>query len=170
MASSMRGQNCTVYGTLVVTEEKGKNMESKSEKIIQQAKDIKQTKNLQYSDIMKEIRTENGVPVVSLTTLRRVLADGSEDHASRFNYEETLLPILDAIKRIDGSPDDAPSTEEIKALKMIIELQNEELARKDALAKRLIDRLDQKDEIIRQLLSDMKQKDSFIQQLTEKLL
>lgn len=145
-------------------------MVSKSEKIIQQAKDIKQTKNLQYSDIMKEIRTENGVPVVSLTTLRRVLADGSENRASRFNYEETLLPILDAIKRIDGGSDDAQPTEEIKALKMLIDLQNEELARKDALTKRLIDRLDQKDEIIKQFILDMKQKDSFIHQLTEKIL
>lgn len=145
-------------------------MVSKSEKIIQQAKDIKQTKNLQYSDIMKEIRTENGVPVVSLTTLRRVLADGSENRASRFNYEETLLPILDAIKRIDGGSDDAQPAEEIKALKMLIDLQNEELARKDALTKRLIDRLDQKDEIIKQFILDMKQKDSFIHQLTEKIL
>jgi len=166
----MHDQKRTVYGTFVVIEEQEKNMESKSEKLIQKAKDIKQTKKLQYSDIMKEIRTENGVPVVSLSTLRRVLADGSEDHASRFNYEETLLPILDAIKRIDGDPDEAPPAEEVNALKMIIELQNEELARKDAMVKRLIDRLDQKDEIIRQLLSDMKQKDTFIQQLTEKLL
>ena len=170
MASSMRGQNYTLDGTFVFTKEQEKIMVSKSEKIIQQAKDIKQTKNLQYSDIMKEIRTENGVPVVSLTTLKRVLADGSENRASRFNYEETLLPILDAIKRIDGDSDDAQPTEEIKALKMLIDLQNEELARKDALTKRLIDRLDQKDEIIKQFILDMKQKDSFIHQLTEKIL
>ena len=145
-------------------------MPTKSEKIIQQAKDIKQTKNLQLSDIMKEIKTENGVPVVSLSTLRRVFADGSEDRSSRFRYEETLVPIIEAIRRIDGSSDEPPQTDEINALRMLVDLQKEELARKNEMVQRLIDRLDQKDEIIRQFISDMKQKDRFIQQLTEKLL
>lgn len=145
-------------------------MPTKSEKLIQQAKDIKQTKKLQLSDIMKEIKTENGVPVVSLTTLRRVFADGSEDRSSRFNFEETLVPIIEAIRRIDGSSDEPPQTDEVKALKMLVDLQKEELDRKNEMVQRLIDRLDQKDEIIRQFISDMKQKDSFIQQLTEKLL
>lgn len=145
-------------------------MPTKSEKLIQQAKDIKQTKKLQLSDIMKEIKTENGVPVVSLSTLRRVFADGSEDRSSRFRYEETLVPIIEAIRRIDGSSDEPPQTDEIKALKMLVDLQKEELDRKNEMVQRLIDRLDQKDEIIRQLVYDMKQKDRFIQQLTEKLL
>lgn len=145
-------------------------MPTKSEKLIQQAKDIKQTKKLQLSDIMKEIKTENGVPVVSLSTLRRVFADGSEDRSSRFRYEETLVPIIEAIRRIDGSSDEPPQTDEINALRMLVDLQKEELDRKNEMVQRLIDRLDQKDEIIRQFISDMKQKDRFIQQLTEKLL
>lgn len=145
-------------------------MPTKSEKLIQQAKDIKQTKKLQLSDIMKEIKTENGVPVVSLSTLRRVFADGSEDRSSRFRYEETLVPIIEAIRRIDGSSDEPPQADEINALRMLVDLQKEELDRKNEMVQRLIDRLDQKDEIICQFISDMKQKDRFIQQLTEKLL
>ncbi len=94
--------------------------------------------------------TENGVPALSLSTLRRVFTCDAEQ-AKKFNYEETLIPILEAIKRIDGTADDSP-TEENKALRVIIDLQNKELDRKDALIKRLIDQLDQKDEIIKTLL------------------
>ena len=144
-------------------------MGTKSEELIRQAKEIKQAKKITYNDILEAMK-ENGVPAVCLSTLRRVFASDSEDRASSFNYEETLLPIMDAIKRIDGVTDDSSPAEEVKALRVVIELQREELDRKDVLIKRLIDRLDQKDEIIRQFISDMKQKDNFIQQLTEKCL
>lgn len=125
-------------------------MESNAKDIVQKVQEIKKSKNIKYQDIL-DAMTENGVPALSLSTLRRVFTCDSETQATRFNFEETLLPILDAIKRIDGTTDDSPA-EENKALRIIIDLQNKELDRKDALIKRLIDRLDQKDEIIKKLL------------------
>lgn len=121
-----------------------------STEIVKQVQTIKQEKRITYQEIL-DAMTENGVPVLSLSTLRRVFTCDAETQATRFNFEETLLPILDAIKRIDDTTDDSPA-EENKALRIIIDLQNKELDRKDALIKRLIDRLDQKDEIIKKLL------------------
>ena len=165
-------------------------METKSQLLIKQIKEIKQQKKTTYNEIMDAL-TENGVPVVSLTTLRRVCANGSESRASSFNYEETLLPVAEAVRQIGGSTDDSPHAEEIKALRSVISLQNEELDRileikdhlesnitfltnqvneKDSLIKRLIDRLDQKDEIIQQFITDMKQKDAIVNRLMENSL
>ena len=116
-----------------------------STEIVKQVQTIKQEKRITYQEIL-DAMTENGVPALSMSTLRRVFTCDAETQATRFNFEETLLPILDAIKRIDDTTDDSPA-EENKALRIIIDLQNKELDRKDALIKRLIDRLDQKDEI-----------------------
>ena len=118
--------------------------------IVKQVQDIKQSKKITYQQIL-DAMTENGVPALSLSTIRRVFTCDSEFRASRFNYEETLLPILDAIKRIDGVSDDSIE-EENKALKVIIDLQDKELKSKDETIIRLIERLDQKDEIIKKLL------------------
>ena len=126
----------------------------KSQALIRQIKDVKQKKKIPYQDIIDEL-TENGVPKISMTTLRRVCADGSEAKASSFSYEGTLIPIAEAIKRIGNEPDD------------IVKLLKSQIDEKDELINRLIDRLDQKDEIIRQLLTDMKQKDFIINNLLE---
>ena len=136
-------------------------METKSQALISQLKEIKQRKKISYNEIMQALPTENGVPAISKTTLQRVFADDSESRASRFNYEETLLPIADAISRIDGESNNPLQTD-------IILLLKEQIEEKDALIKRLIDRLDQKDDIIRQFLVDMKQKDAVIQNLLDK--
>jgi len=138
-------------------------METKSQALIRQLKDIKQRKKISYNEIMDALPTENGVPAISKTTLQRVFAEDSETRASRFNYEETLLPIAEAINRIDGGSDDILQSD-------IILLLKEQISEKDALISRLIDRLDQKDEIIRQFLTDMKQKDQIIHNLMEKYI
>jgi len=117
--------------------------------IVRQVQDIKQSKKITYQQIL-DAMTENGVPALSLSTLRRVMTCDSDKKACRFNYEETLLPIMEALKRIDGVDDDLQ--EEIKALRIIIKLQDDELTRKDELIERLISRLDQKDLIIEELL------------------
>ena len=163
-------------------------MELKSQELIRQIKDIKEKNKITYNQIMEEM-SENGSPTISLTTLRRVFANRSETRASSFNYEETLLPIARAMKRIDGSVDESPQGKEIQGLKAVLSVQNEELDRimeikdrldtnvsfltaqideKDKLIKRLIDRLDQKDDIIAQFIIDMKQKDEIIKKLIKK--
>lgn len=124
------------------------NMEQKAQSLIHQLKEIKDRKKITYNDIMNSLPQENGIPVVSFATVRRVFAKGSEFHANSFNYENTLLPISEAIKRIDGSMDNLPQSE-------IIMLLREQIEEKDDLIQRLIDRLDQKDEIIKQFLRIM---------------
>lgn len=118
-------------------------MESKA--LIKEIKEIKERKKITYSEIMEALPKENGIPVLSFATVRRVFAKDSEDRASSFNYEGTLLPISEAIKQINGSIDNLPPSE-------IILLLKEQIEEKDDLIQRLIDRLDQKDEIIRRLM------------------
>ena len=160
-------------------------MTTNSQELIKQLKEIKQSKQITYTAILGEL-TVNGAPSLSMTTLRRVFANGSENRASSFNYEETLMPIARAVRRLDGSYDDSPQAKEIEALKSLMSVQNEELDRvlelkehldasvkhlteqsneKDKLIKRLMDRLDQKDDIIQQFIVDLKQKDEIIKQL-----
>ena len=146
-----------------------------SQELITTLKEVKQKKRIPYNAILDELKV-NGVPCVSKTTLRRIFENGSELKASSFNYEETLLPVYNAVSRIAGLGV-SPEIREIESLKAALHLQTEELAKilelkeqlagnisfmktqiaeKDALIRRLIDRLDQKDEIIRQLLLDLK--------------
>ena len=158
---------------------------TKSQELIVKLKQTKKRKNITYNAILDEL-TVNGIPLLSMTTLRRVFATNSEHKASSFNYEETLLPISDALNRLAEADEDAPQKKEIEALNNMIRIQGDaidrmvlskeqliskvdayaqKLSEKDALITRLIDRLDQKDEIIRQFIKDMKQKDEIIEQL-----
>ena len=138
-------------------------MTTNSQELIRKIKEIKHEKKITYDAILQALPKENGVPVLSLTTIRRICANDSESRASSFNYEETLLPVLEALNTIIGDTEDSPQAKEIARLNLIIE-------GKDDLIARLIGRLDQKDEIIRQLLIDMRQKDEVIQCLMNKCL
>ena len=161
---------------------------TKSQELINQIKETKKRNNITYNAILDEL-TVNGAPLLSMTTLRRVFANDSELKASSFNYEATLLPIAEALKRLAGFQEDSPK--EVAALNNMIRIQAdaidrmiltkkqliekinsyaEKLSEKDALITRLIDRLDQKDEIIRQFIKDIKQKDAIIEKLMEKCL
>ena len=120
-------------------------METNAQTLIRQIKEIKERKKFTYNEIMEALPKENGIPVLSFATVRRVFANDSESRASSFNYESTLLPISEAIKKIEGSIDNLPQAD-------IILLLKEQIEEKDDLIRRLIDRLDQKDEIIRRLM------------------
>ena len=139
-------------------------MDSKSQEIIRRIKESKQKNKISCNEIMEALPKENGIPALSLTTLRRVLKDDSEARASSFNYEETLLPIAEAISRIEGTE----QTKDVNTITDGIGFLMEQISEKDALIKRLIDRLDQKDAIIHQFLIDMNQKDVILSQLMEK--
>ena len=143
-------------------------MDSKAQDIIRQIKESKQKNKITFAEIMEALPKENGIPALSLSTLRRVFASNSETKASSFNYEETLLPIAEAISHIEGSAEGPEQAEELEVLKNGISFLVEQISEKDALISRLIDRLDQKDEIIHQFLVDMRQKDAVILQLLEK--
>lgn len=139
---------------------------TRSQELIRQLKEIKRSNEITYPRIME--RMEKNGKFVSLTTLRRVFADNSESNADSFNYENTLLPIAEALLNVEDlpTPADSPHAKEIDALKSVIHVQNEEIARlhelKEHLESRItflleqIDkkdrRMDEKDEIIRKLM------------------
>ena len=139
---------------------------TKSQELIRQLKEIKAANEITYPRILDRME-KNGKPV-SLTTLRRVFADGSEANASTFSYENTLLPIAEVLLNVEDipTPIDSPYAKEIDGLKAVIHAQNEEIVRlheiKEHLDTRisfLIDqiekkdrRMDEKDEIIRRLM------------------
>ena len=139
---------------------------TRSQELIKQLKEIKTNNEITYPRILE--RMEKNGKFVSLTTLRRVFAEGSEKNAENFNYEHTLLPIAEALLNVEDlpTPADSPYAKEIDGLKAVIHVQNEEIVRlheiKEHLESRItflleqIDkkdrRMDEKDEIIRKLM------------------
>lgn len=139
---------------------------TKSQELIRQLKEAKERNEVTYPRLMDRIE-DNG-KFVSLTTLRRVFAAGSEDNASSFNYETTLLPIAEALLDVEDLPTntDSPYAKEIDGLKAVIHVQNEEIARlhemKEHLESRITflleqiekkdRRMDEKDDTIRKLM------------------
>ena len=138
-----------------------------AEQLIKQLKDIKARNEITYPRIME--RMEKNGKYVSLTTLRRVFADGSEKNANNFNYESTLLPIAEVLLEAGDvpTPISSPDAKQIDALKAVIHVQNEEIARlhdiKEHLENRIAflleqiekkdRRMDEKDEIIKKLMN-----------------
>lgn len=155
---------------------------TKSQELIKQLKEIKEANEITYPRIME--RMERNGKVVSLTTLRRVFAVGSEENASNFNYESTLLPIAEALLSVEDlpTPADSPFAKEIDGLKAVIHCQNEEIARlhemKEHLENRITflleqiekkdGRMDRKDRIIDERDTIIREKDETIRQLMDK--
>ena len=136
-----------------------------AQELIRQLKEAKARREYTYPRIMEHME-KNG-RFVSLTTLRRVFADGSEMSADSFSYENTLMPIAEVLLDAEDVPtEDGPWAKEIDSLKAVIHVQNEELARLHELKEHLESRItflleqiekkdrrmDEKDEIIRQLM------------------
>lgn len=139
---------------------------TRAQELIKQLKEIKAKDEITYPRLLD--RMEANGKVVSLTTLRRVFAEGSELNADAFNYETTLMPIAEVLLNAEDVPTPAenPYAAEIDGLKAVIHLQNEEIARlhdmKEHLEERIVfllnqislkdKRMDEKDEIIRRLM------------------
>ena len=139
---------------------------TRSQELIKQLKEVKTKNEITYPRIIE--RMEKNGKVVSLTTLRRVFADGSESNANSFGYESTLLPIAEVLLNAEDvpTPESSPCAKEIDALKAVIHVQGEEIARLHELKEHLESRvtflleqierkdrrMDEKDEIIRKLM------------------
>lgn len=154
-------QEPSTFDTLGVSE-----MELKSsQELIKQLKAAKKEKEITFPRLMEKLE-QNG-KAISLTTLRRVFADNSEQFDS-FSYENTLLPIAEILLSVEDipTPKDNPYSKEIEGLKAVIHTQNEEIARLHDLKEHLDSRItflleqierkdrrmDEKDEIIRKLM------------------
>lgn len=139
-----------------------------AQELVKQLKEAKQKKEFTYPRIMERIE-KNG-KFVSLTTLRRVFADGSD--GSNFNYETTLLPIAEVLLEAEDVPtdDSSPYAPEIDGLKSVIHVQNEEIARLHELKEHLEDRIAFLLEQIEKKDRRMDEKDEIIKKLMEKCL
>lgn len=139
---------------------------TKAQELITQLKEAKARNEVTYPRIIERLE-KIGKPL-SLTTLRRVFADGSEANAGSFSYENTLIPLAEVLLNIEDvpTPTDSPYAHDIDALKSVIHCQNEELARMHEIKEHLEGRItflleqiekkdrrmDEKDEIIRRLM------------------
>lgn len=141
---------------------------TKSQELIKQLKEIKETNEITFPRIME--RMEKNGKVVSLTTLRRVFADGSENNANNFSYENTLLPIAEVLLNVEDLPTSAssPYAAEIDGLKSVIHVQNEEIARLHELKEHLESRITFLLEQIEKKDRRMDEKEDTIQKLMNK--
>lgn len=137
--------------------------------LIRQLKEVKLKDEITYPRIMD--RMEKNGKFVSLTTLRRVFSDGSEMNANSFSYENTLLPIAEALLNAEDVPTpDSPCAKDIDALKAVIHVQNEELARLHEMKEHLESRITFLLEQIEKKDRRMDEKDGIINRLMEKCL
>lgn len=112
---------------------------------------------------IKDMIESNG-DFISLSTLRRVFADGSENDT--FSYERTLAPIAKALLFQDHDNKEAAEEDRVEGLKTVILLKNEEIAKLKDLVEHLEGRvefllsqiekkdrrMDERDEIIKRLM------------------
>ena len=146
-------------------------METEAQKKIKEMKAIKEEYKITYDDIMVEMEKLDSSKVVSLSTLRRIFRDGSEQKASSFNYEEIILPAYNAVKALDKKPSpSSPFELELQGYKNVIRVQNEELDRLLELKEHLDSRVDFLVERINFLTEQVKQKHEMITKLMEKCL
>ena len=138
--------------------------------LIKQLKVAKETNEITYPRIME--RMEKNGNFVSLSTLRRVFADGSEMNATNFSYENTLIPIAEALLNVEDVPTDAssPYAKEIDGLKAVIHVQNEEIARLHELKEHLEGRVTFLLEQIEKKDRRMDEKDALIKRLMDQVL
>ena len=171
--SSEHEQFCTTDGVFCAVDEQngGLLMEhTQAYELILQLKTVKARNEVTYPRIMERI--ERNGKSVSLTTLRRVFADGSENNANAFNYELTLLPIAEALLDAEDipTPEDSPYSQEIDGLKAVIRVQNEEIARLHELKEHLEGRIAFLLEQIEKKDRRMDEKDEMIRRLMDKVL
>ena len=82
--------------------------------IIIELKEVRESKNLSYTDIMRKME-ENG-DYISKSTLSRVFAEGSEDLS--FKYEETIRPIANALLDMETIEDSDDM--DVRAMKSLL--------------------------------------------------
>lgn len=106
------------------------NTAERNRQIILRLKELKEKRGLTNS-MIEALTIEKG-NAVSLTTIKRVFAEGSEDDAGRFNYNLTLRPLITAMDELPETPvilSTAASEHErqIATLQNIIQIKNIEL-------------------------------------------
>ena len=125
-----------------------------SKALITKLKEAKEANHLSPSDIEKIIKQQGGS--VSLVTIKRVFAKGSEYEG--FSYDFTLIPIAKALLK-NSVIDEIPSSETLKGLNAIINMQRDDNERLRKRIQRLEndiqflrDQIELKDKVIKCLI------------------
>lgn len=145
-------------------------METKpSLELIKKLKEAKKEKEITFPRLIERLE-KNGTPI-SLTTLRRVFADNSEQNDS-FSYENTLMPLAEVLLAYDDvpTPENNVYTKEIDGLKSVIHTQNEEIVKMHEIQNHLENRIAFLLEQIEKKDKRMDEKDVLINKLLEKVL
>lgn len=96
--------------------------DKKTQQIIRQLKAIRAERSLSYQNICDMVEASGGC--VSLASVKRVFADGSEEQ--NFRYNETIRPIVIALLGINEPPaEDGSQSAEVEALKTVIGIKNQ---------------------------------------------
>lgn len=103
----------------------GKVIEQKTQEIIAQLKEIRAEKGYSCQKVCDLVEASGGY--VSLTTIKRVFAEGSEKQ--NFRYNETIKPIAIALLGINDAPQESHGQSavdhEIAALKTVISIKEQ---------------------------------------------
>ena len=118
--------------------------QARTREIIIQLKNIKEDKDLTNQDILDLVEASGGV--TSMTTIRRVFAEGSENQS--FSYRNTIQPISHAMLAISEQLDENVLQAQLDALKQVVEL-------KDALISELQRDLDAEQHKVAHLLTEV---------------
>ena len=94
---------------------------AKTKDLIIKLKQVREEKNLSYSDILELMEKNNDY--VAKSTLSRVFADGSEE--TFFRYEETIRPIAKALLDIETIED--TDNMDIQAMKTLLKYKIERI-------------------------------------------
>jgi len=141
---------------------------ARSRELITELKKKKSELEYTLPRIEEDIR-KNGKSV-SLSTLKRVFKDGSEDNSAGFSFEHTLLPIAEILLDAENipTPEGSPYSLEIEMLKAELRVQVERveslIARNELLEDRVTfllsqierkdRRMDEREEIIRKVMAE----------------
>lgn len=98
-------------------------LQEKVADIISRLKKVREENGLSYNRIL-EIVEENGTHV-SISTIRRVFEEGSEEYGWQYDY--TLRPIADAVLGVYAPSDVAVDEETVEALRAALRYKNARL-------------------------------------------
>ena len=154
------------------TDEQGGNSMPEARNAIREIKELKKANpKATYARIIEEVQAAEGEESVSLSTLRRIMAEGSESSAGSFNYEHILVPVRDALKRLQMNDlSGVAGADVVDALKSMIHIQDEEIASLHAYKEHLEARIEFLLSQIEKKDRRMDEKDEIIKKLMDKVL
>lgn len=94
-------------------------MEAKQRKLILLLKQVRMEKGLSYQDIVERCKTIG--QYVSLSTVKRIFASGSEDQSFRY---ASIQPIVDVLLGVEYKQEEEDSESESEALRSVVEIKN----------------------------------------------